>query len=144
MKRVRILFVDDEESLRIVWRALLETLDYVVLCCATAEQALEKLDSFKADIAVIDLRLNGNSSSTAQFIERDSASKKGLDGDEFVRVMRDRGCNIPVIIMSGNATCDEYRKRMEAVSGHILSKPFFKNDLLVEIEKALASSAFVA
>ncbi len=63
MTRQRILLVDDHEVVRVGLKALLEKHpDFEVVAEAgTAREAVEKTDSYKPDVVVMDIRLKGGS-----------------------------------------------------------------------------------
>lgn len=120
---MKILLVDDEPTIRNAWAQILEIKEHDVYACATAGEALQALKNFKAEMAIIDLRLN---------------AINDLDGDELVSAMRSNHNYIPVVMMSGNATSDKYLKRIKAVTSNILPKPFNLEELLSAIEQAVA------
>lgn len=63
MTRQRILLVDDHEVVRVGLKALLEKHpDFEVVAeAATAREAVDKTDSYKPDVVVMDIRLKGGS-----------------------------------------------------------------------------------
>lgn len=56
-KKVRILVVDDEVSIRESLKGFLEDHNYIVDAAGTAEEALDLISQSEYDVAVIDLRL---------------------------------------------------------------------------------------
>jgi len=58
-ERIRILVVDDEESIRRGLRAWLEDDDFEAVTAESGEKALEILASDPADGAIVDIRLPG-------------------------------------------------------------------------------------
>jgi len=59
MERLRVLFVDDDDTLRRVLGRELEELGFDVRACARAEEALAAAREEPPDVALLDLRLPG-------------------------------------------------------------------------------------
>ncbi|MGH7412186.1 MAG: response regulator, partial [Candidatus Methylomirabilis sp.] len=59
MKRVKILVIDDDESLRRVLEYNLAQEGYAVLTAASGEHGLELLKKERADVVVTDVRMAG-------------------------------------------------------------------------------------
>lgn len=57
----RILVIDDEGSIRESLRAFLEDYDFYVVATQSAEEALEILKDEPFDLAIVDMRLPGDS-----------------------------------------------------------------------------------
>ena len=55
----KILVVDDEESIRFLYKEELEEEGYVVECAGNGEEALEKLFVFKPDLISLDIKMPG-------------------------------------------------------------------------------------
>ncbi|MBI3469446.1 MAG: response regulator, partial [Planctomycetes bacterium] len=80
----RILIVEDDEAMAALQRRSLERGGYQVLTASTPEQAHEILRSGDVELIVLDYRLPGGST--------------GLD---FFEQLKLRGCELPVIIVTG-------------------------------------------
>ena len=78
----RILVVEDYEDTRAILRALLTHRGYEMYEAATAEEALERIDTIRPDLVVLDVRL------------------PGMDGCEALELMRARGYRQPVFLFS--------------------------------------------
>ena len=81
--RFRVLFVDDEPSVRITGAAVLEAAGYEVLTAADGLEALHALDEALPDLIISDLRM------------------PNMSGFEFLAVVRNRFPQIPTIALSG-------------------------------------------
>lgn len=79
----RILFVDDEERLREMARAILESQGYEVLCAKDGFDGLSALRESLPDLIISDLQM------------------PNMNGFEFLSVVRQRFPQIPVIVISG-------------------------------------------
>ena len=109
----RLLLVDDdlEISKRLV--ALLED-RYEVVAASTGFEALESLKHGPFDLVLLDLRM------------------PGLDGRGFLREMRARSQNAPVIVLSADPNVGSAAKQMGV--GDYLQKPFDVEELETLIE----------
>lgn len=81
--RYRILVVDDEESLRKMAQAILESQGYEVMCAVDGFHALATLRQSLPDVIISDLRM------------------PNMNGFEFLSVVRSRFPQIPIIAISG-------------------------------------------
>jgi CheY-like chemotaxis protein len=79
----RILFVDDEEGLRMTTKAILESQGYNVLCAKDGLDGLAALAKWLPDLIISDLQM------------------PNMNGFEFLAVVRQRFPHLPVIVISG-------------------------------------------
>ena len=78
----RILVVDDEESIRELYRAELAEEGYEVDLAADGLQALRRLEAFRPDLVTLDVKM------------------PGIDGIETLRRIRERNPTVPVILVT--------------------------------------------
>ena len=78
----KILVVDDEESIRELYRAELSDEGYTVALAADGVQALGLLESFRPDLVTLDVKM------------------PGLDGIEVLRRIRVKNPTIPVVLLT--------------------------------------------
>ena len=78
----KILVVDDEENIRLLYKEELEDDGYQVCLASSAEDAMKKVDEEKPDIITLDIKM------------------PGMDGIEFLRILKEEKKNIPVILCS--------------------------------------------
>jgi CheY-like chemotaxis protein len=57
MKRVRVLVVDDEENIRLLFKEELEEEDYEVETASNGMEALEQLKGVPFDVVVLDIKM---------------------------------------------------------------------------------------
>jgi two-component system response regulator (stage 0 sporulation protein F) len=78
----KILVVDDEESIRELYRAELADEGYDVDLAADGNQALRRLDAYRPDLVTLDVKM------------------PGIDGIETLRRIREKDTTIPVILVT--------------------------------------------
>src|SRR5256884_5502212 len=105
---VKVLLVDDEDSLRKVMRDLLERDGYDVAEARDGVQALDQIDRVGPDIIVLDLNL------------------PGLDGYGVLSHLRSRPAtaSIPVIVLTAKGDEDNEVRVFELAADAFLTKPF--------------------
>ena len=82
----KILVVDDEESIRILFKEELEEEGYKVITAENGEKALEIIKIEKPDLVTLDIKMPGE------------------DGLEILREIREIDYDLPVIICSAYST----------------------------------------
>jgi CheY-like chemotaxis protein len=117
--RYRILFVDDEERLRVMAKAILELHGYEVLCAKDGFEGLAALRESLPDLIMSDLQM------------------PNMDGFEFLSVVRQRFPHLPVIAISGEFSSVD-------VPNSVLADAFFEKsqytrDQLIAIIAGLVS-----
>ena len=122
----RILVVDDEEGIRLVFSRVLEWEGYEVRVAATAERAFAELHEHRPDAIILDLRMpiiNG-----AGFLYR-------LRADPAFGA-------IPVAIVTGeSALPDETANELRALDANIWVKPLSVDEIHQVARTLLASKA---
>ncbi len=115
---LRILLVDDDESVREALGVSLETLGYDVRYAHDGRSALAQVARARPEAMVTDLQM------------------PGMDGLELLREMAVRNLGVPVIAISGGGeTMLQSARRLGAVE--TLAKPVMDEDLALAIEHCL-------
>lgn len=78
----KILVVDDEENIRLLYQEELEEEGYTVDVAAHGREALDKLGTFNPDLITLDIKM------------------PGMDGVETLQRIREVKRNVPVILCS--------------------------------------------
>lgn len=82
MDKKRILVIDDEENIRILYSEELQDEGYDVIVASNAEEADIKIKESNPDLITLDIRM------------------PGMDGIELLRKLRERDKNIPIVMCS--------------------------------------------
>jgi two-component system KDP operon response regulator KdpE len=116
---IRILVVDDEPPIRKLLRTGLGLETYAVTEVGTGADALAAIEAEPPDLLILDLGL---------------PDMQGLD---VLRIMRERGSAIPVVILSSRE--DEAGKvaALDLGADDYVTKPFGMNELLARVRAAL-------
>ncbi len=85
----KVLIVDDEPHLRLLYETELRRAGYEVMTAANAEQGLEYVETMDPDLVVLDIRM------------------AGMDGIEALQRILDRDNTIPVILNTAYSSYKE-------------------------------------
>ncbi len=115
-----ILVVDDDAGVRTVLERILTGAGYQIEQAADAFQALDRLDALPPDAVLLDLKM------------------PGMDGFALLDNLRQRGLEVPVVVLTGHG--DEFTARdcLEAGAAAYLTKPPDRADLLLAMRGAVA------
>ena len=119
---LRILVLDDEDSVRQSLAAFLEDLDYTVSLAADAEEALDRIVQQSFDIAIVDIRLPGK------------------DGNAFVREASQHRPDMHFIIHTGSKQyiLPEDLRDLGITDDQVLHKPVANMTVFAEALRGLA------
>jgi two-component system response regulator AtoC len=115
---MRILVIDDEESMRHMLSVILKKEGYEVSACADAASALKVLEAEEFDFVLCDIRM------------------PGLDGLGFLRAFKDKGFTSTIIMMSAYGTFEKALECIKLGAYDYISKPFKADEILLTIKKA--------
>jgi signal transduction histidine kinase/CheY-like chemotaxis protein len=113
----QILLVEDQPDLCRVVAQILESVGFVVVSAFDGAEALERAHGRCFDLVMTDVVM------------------PKMSGPELVRAIRERGCNMPVLYMSGYP--DRSQAEVNRDDGELLTKPFTPEDLLHAVHRAL-------
>jgi len=113
----RILIVDDEPHLRLLYETELRRAGYETMTAGNAEQGLEYVETMKPDLVILDIRM------------------AGMDGIEALQRILDRDNSIPVIL---NTAYSSYRENYLTWSADAyLTKSADVSELLDKVKELL-------
>ena len=118
-EKPRILVVDDEESHRIMLRAVLKDEGYEVVEAADGTEAVRAVEQEPFDLVLLDVRM------------------KTMDGIEALNEIRKISPLIPILIMTAYASVKTAVEALKAGAFDYLTKPLDIEELKILIEKAL-------
>ena len=113
----RVLVVDDDEDIRVLMQARLESQGYEVCTVADGEAALERLAHEKTDFMFLDLAMSGMS---------------GLD---VLQKIRERDLDVAVILTTGQGSEEVAVEALRKGADDYLPKPFTRHDLKAVIDR---------
>ena len=120
-----VLLVEDDESLSAALESVLKMSGYSVRIYASAEQMLAELPDRaspdNAQCVLLDVHL------------------KGMDGVQAQKRMREKGCDLPVVFMSGDMDGHNVNQAWQNGAQNFLFKPFKPLELLKTLEGVFAS-----
>ncbi|MBD3425633.1 MAG: response regulator [Candidatus Omnitrophica bacterium] len=103
--KAKILVADDEESVREVLKTFFVRKEYDVETASQGREAIEKIESYKPDILLLDLKM------------------PDMDGEEVLKYINDSNLKIGVIIITGHPDFIKDRKLLNRAYDYIV-KPF--------------------
>jgi len=115
---MRVLVVDDEESMRHMLSVILKKEGYTPVTAADADRALELLGREDFDFILSDIKM------------------PGLGGIGFLKELGERGQRAPVIMMSAYGSMDSAIECMKLGAYDYISKPFKPDEVVLTIKKA--------
>ncbi len=115
----RLLIIDDDESVRLLLRDLLEEAGYAVRTAKSGEEALQLIRVATYDIIITDLRLSG------------------MYGLEVVKEVKAIDPGIDVIVMTGYASVNSAVESMKAGAIDYITKPFNSDHIKMVVQKSL-------
>ena len=118
MAKGRILVIDDEPQVGMIFSKVLQAAGYEVVAAETGEEGLKKLDT-KPDVVFLDIKL------------------PGIDGIETLRRMRKITPDIPVVMMTAYQTVDTAVESMRLGACDYLIKPLDNNRIKEVVKHAL-------
>lgn len=119
---MRILIVDDEQTLLDQLRKGLEEQRYMVETALDGEAALDKLFETPVDLVILDIML------------------PGVDGLEVLRALRGEGDATPVLMLTAKGDIDDRIKGLDLGADDYLAKPFSFDELLARVRALLRRS----
>jgi CheY-like chemotaxis protein len=116
-----ILLVDDVELFLELEKSLLEDLDYDLSTARSGEEVLERIDTIKPDLILLDLYMGG------------------LDGDEVCRRLRaiERWANLPIIMVTAAGRREEVERCLQSGCDDYVTKPVSKAELVEKVQRLL-------
>jgi DNA-binding response OmpR family regulator len=120
----KVLIVDDEPHLRLLYETELRRAGFETMTAANAEQGLEYVETMSPDLVVLDIRM------------------AGMDGVEALQRILDRDNSIPVVL---NTAYSSYRENfMTLAADAYVTKSSDTTELIETVKELLANNAVTA
>ena len=115
----KILIVEDEENIRLLYKEELEDLGYDVILASDGKEAIKKYDVQQPDLIILDIQL------------------PGMGGIETMNIIREKSRDVPIILCTAYG---EYKQDMKTwASDAYLIKSADLKELLSTVKKILAA-----
>jgi DNA-binding response OmpR family regulator len=119
----RILIVEDEPNVRLVFRTALESKEYALSTAEDGEEALSSLGKGPLDLVLLDLQM------------------PRMGGMELLERLRATGNNTPVVVITAHDSVPNVVQAMRLGAIDFLSKPLAPEDLRRVVAEVLARHA---
>jgi CheY-like chemotaxis protein len=115
MQQAPILIIDDDPAILDTVSEILQFEGYTVLTASNGAAGLQCVEQIQPSIVLLDMRM------------------PILDGWGFARALKQRGINLPIVVMTAAQDARRWAEEVEATA--YLSKPFDLVELLAIIER---------
>ena len=117
-----ILVADDQPNIRRLYEYTLEKNGYRPFVAADGEEVLDVLERQHIDLVILDVMM------------------PKLDGYGCLKVMRESGINVPVLIITARDSAEDLRKSFMLGSDDYMTKPVDETEMLLRIKAILRRS----
>jgi len=113
----RLLYVEDDESLRFVTQDNLEIAGYTVIGIADGAEAKKQIEEgLEFDIAILDIML------------------PGVDGFAVAEAIRERDAEVPILFLSAKSLKEDRLHGLRIGADDYLTKPFNIEELVLKVD----------
>lgn len=116
---IRMLIVDDKESMRRSLARLFSEKGHDVIECASGEEALERFQETEADLVITDLQMGG------------------MSGVDLLKEVKEKSPSTQVMVVTAFGTVETAVEAMRQGAVDYLLKPFSLIEMETKVEKAL-------
>lgn len=118
----RILVVDDDEMIRVLFEKTLEELGHSVTTAESSSSGFKFVERFDFDLVFLDLKMSG------------------MDGAELLRRIRGIKPGLPVVVITGYPDSEMMSRALAQGPFGIMNKPFAESDIVIAINSFLQPS----
>ncbi len=122
MKRAKILYAEDDETLSFITKDHLELQGYEIVHCIDGAKALEKFKTDHFDICILDIML------------------PEMDGFSLAEQIRKKNQQIPILFLTAKSLKEDRIQGLKLGADDYLTKPFSIEELILKIEIFLRRS----
>jgi DNA-binding response OmpR family regulator len=114
-----IMVVEDDKNTRRLMETVLIQNGYNAIPACDSEEALSLMDKKQVDLIVLDVMM------------------PGMDGFQFTRLLRDGGCDTPILMVTARETHADKREGFLAGTDDYMVKPVDEEEMLLRINALL-------
>ena len=122
---LKVLIAEDDRELRHLFTHVLLKSGYTVKGVSNGKEALEAMENDYYDIIISDIMM------------------PVMDGYEFVRVLRESGNNIPVLMITAKDAFDDMRQGFLSGSDDYMVKPINVNEMVLRVGALLRRAQMI-
>lgn len=126
MSKGRVIFVDDEDTMRTAVQQWLGLAGFDVISFAEAGSALRAVEQGLADVLITDVKM------------------PGIDGMELLARVRRAGPDIPIILLTAHGDVSMAVEAMRKGAYDFLEKPYHPDHLVEVLHKAMERARLIA
>ncbi len=115
---IKILAIDDQQLILLSLEKHLTDLGFSIKCASTGEEGLEIFDTYKPDIVIVDINMDGMS---------------GLDVVKHIRL--EKKSDVKILVLSGNTSEDTIIDGFDLGIDDYMKKPVSLNEVTVRISR---------
>ena len=119
MNKAYVHLIDDDQGVRDSLAMLLDSAGIRCRCFSGAEAFIAKADLSEPGCIVVDVRM------------------PGISGLDLLRILRERGIDLPVIVMTGHAHVAMAVQALKDGAADFIEKPFDDTTFLASVREAL-------
>ena len=120
MKKIKVLFVEDEQSLGLIVKESLESRGFDVHYCQDGKTGMQTYAELKPDICLLDIMMPVK------------------DGFTMAQEIRKTDSTTPIIFLTARSQTPDVVKGFEVGGNDYIKKPFSMEELIVRIKARLA------
>ena len=119
----RILVAEDDESTRLLMCEVLHQAGYEPCPARDGVEALEVMDHFQCDLAIVDITM------------------PRMDGIAFTQTLREGNCDLPVLMVTARVTQEDKRRGFRAGTDDYMVKPVDEEEMLWRVRRCCGAIA---
>ncbi|WP_159723190.1 response regulator transcription factor [Enterococcus sp. CSURQ0835] len=115
----KILVVEDDENLNLLYKSVLEKNNFIVFCAANGLEALAVLEKEYIDLIISDIMM------------------PDMDGFEFAQSLRDANFQTPIMLITAKDSFTDKKRGFELGIDDYMVKPIDVNEMVLRVEALL-------
>ena len=112
----RILVVEDDENLQLLYRSVLEHAGFSVVTASSGTEALARLENFHVELIITDIMM------------------PEMDGYELLESLRDGKIELPVLMITAKADFEDKKRGFQLGTDDYMTKPFSPSELVARVK----------